>query len=595
MNRIRMTLSAWLLTALCGGIVPAAMAAADTCSADMAPTLKLNRDEFGNGDRLRLQLDKVSPGCRGPWNVYLALVPQVDKPDGTRIYLPEWSRSRQPAKTNVQLKQSLVDILDVVVEDSLPPGRHRYELTLEPVDRTQTAITLTRDFQIRTQPAQAFEVVVDLAATAGKSRSLTGFLHGVSPQEQRAQISQAELRALIVDVRPAYWRLNNDYVYRTARQSGALVTIVLGDLLAQSGVQPWQISTEDTRQWQALEQRVRNIIRKVRQSGMRADYWDLWNEPDAPASWGGSVDQFLEYVRHVVPIIRAEDPSAGIVAPSTADNFLRIPAFWEKFITGLASRQIRIDAISWHEFHRPEDLPDTARLVRERIAGIPLLKGVALHVNEYGGGQNHLVPGWQLGWLYYLDRAEVDWASHACWYWPRDGGAGNVSECIRGLDGLLHPETLEPLPAYWVNYWQGNLHGDRLIIATPSPRIVALGAYDRSAGEVSMTMGRYSCGSKQKWCRFNGAEVKDDFLPARPLTLLIKNLPSVMVTAKITIARVTGEAVETPLKQPELIARNKLEVVDGVARVQLQNFRDGDVYHLAISNQNDQGTRDASP
>lgn len=577
----------WLLAgcaaaAMAFGTTPAAMAAADVCSAATGPTLKLNQDEFGVGERLLLQIDNVTAECRGPWNVYLALEPQTEKADGRRIYLPEWTPSRQPAKTNVQIKQSLVDIMDIVVEDNLPAGRHRYELTLEPTDRLRAPLVLTKVFQIRAQAAQDYTIDVDLAATAGKSRSLTGFLHGVSPESRGMLVTKPELDRLIADLKPAYWRLNNEYVYRLARQSGAAVTVVLGDLLAQGGIQPWTISPGDSRAWQALEQRVRNIVRKVRQAGMHADYWDLWNEPDTPASWAGSVEQFLEYVRHVVPIIREEDPAAGIVAPSTADNFLRIPAFWEPFISGLASRQIRIDAISWHEFHRPEDIPDTARLVRESISRIPLLKGVALHVNEYGGGQHHLLPGWQLGWLYYLDRAGVDWANHACWYWSRGEGSSNVSECIRGLNGLLHPATLEPLPAYWVNYWQGNMRGDRLVIDSPRPRIVAMGAYDRATGTVRVTLGRFSCGSKLKWCRFNGAEVRDDPLPAKPLSLVIRHVPPALAETDIKVFKVSGETVESPLRQPEAVSRGKLKVVDGIARVSLQNFRDGDVFHFVI-------------
>lgn len=128
------------------------------------------------------------------------------------------------------------------------------------------------------------------------------------------------------------------------------------------------------------------------------------------------------------------------------------------------------------------------------------------------------------------------------------------------------------------------MRGDRLAITPPSPRIVALGSYDRTTGAISLTLGRFSCGDKMKWCRFNGSEIKDEFLPAKPLTLIIKHVPLTLDTANLRAFRVTGEAVETPLKQPESIIHGKLTVVDGVARLPLQNFRDGDVYHIAIGN-----------
>ncbi len=572
----------WMLGFFCTEVV----AGTESCGGQNVPVLKLNQEQFQVGDRLLLRLDNSVSHCNGSWDVYLALLPHVDRINkngiAKRVYLPKWTTTRQPAKRNVQLKPGIMEIIDVVVEENLPAGNHRLELYLDPVDETLPLITVTRDFFIQLSLQQDFEIVVDLAETGGPVKSFSGFLHGLSPKKHETQVSQEKLKQLILDLKPGYWRLNNDYVRKAAQQSGAAVTLVLGDLLAQDGIHPWEIRANDIDQWQKFEQHVREIIRRSKASGMRIDYWDLWNEPDAKQSWGGTVEQFLEYVGHVVPLLREEDPQAKIVAPSTAENFFRIPLFWEQFLNYLISREIRIDAVSWHEFHRPEDIPDTAAQVREAIGSIPWLQDVELHVNEYGGGQNHLIPGWQLGWLYYLDKAEIDWANHACWYWPRGEGRGNVSECVRGLNGLLHPATLEPLPVYWVNYWQAQMAGDRLLIDTEMPRTVALGAYDRKNSEIRVVFGRFSCGVKMKWCRFNGSQVIDQFLPTKPLNLVIKNMPQDFSRVNVTLSRVSGQDPEIELLQPELISQEELEVIDGIVELQFQHFRDGDVYHVLL-------------
>lgn len=549
--------------------------------------LRLNKKQFTAGERLLLQFNNATDLPKGPWDVYLSLATHIDKTVGnkpiTRRFLPQWTATKKPAKKNVILKQGVMDIIDIVVEENLPVGHHQLKLHLQPSNKAAQPVTFRTDFHILPSPASVPPVIVDIKTAGRPVKSLTGFLHGLSPKKHRKQLSDKELKPLIQNLQPSFWRLNNNYIYRAARKSKAAVTFVLGDLLIQEGLKPWKTNKKDRKARQKIEKAIREKLRWARAAGIQPDYWDLWNEPDTKQSWGGTTDQFLDYIQLVVPIIREEYPQAKIVAPSTADNYARIPEFWEKFISFLRKNEIHIDALSWHEFHRPEDIPQTAAKIREATKKIPWLKEAELHVNEYGGGQNHLIPGWQLGWLYYLDAADIDWANHACWYWPRGKGRENVSECVRGLNGLLHPLTLEPLPAYWVNLWQGQMSGNRLSIDTPTPRIVALGSYDKETAQLQVILGRFSCGLSLKWCRFHGSQIQDEFLPAKPLTVVFENLPTHVSSVYAKISKVTGDKNQEPLLAPEEAGEKILRVLDGTASLKLKQFRDGEVYHVAVS------------
>jgi hypothetical protein len=112
----------------------------------------------------------------------------------------------------------------------------------------------------------------------------------------------------------------------------------------------------------------------------RVRYFVLWNEPDGPIT----LENYVAMVRHVVPIIRAEDPAAriviGAVAGGSDTGYAGYGSFARYtldtgFLFGLIDSGVLplVDAISWHPFFgdRADDpyyqgYPDLVRQIQAR-------------------------------------------------------------------------------------------------------------------------------------------------------------------------------------------------------------------------------------
>ena len=89
---------------------------------------------------------------------------------------------------------------------------------------------------------------------------------------------------------------------------------------------------------------VRVMVRHFRD---RVRYFELWNEPNGAIA----VADYVAMVRHVVPIVRAEAPDAGIVIPASNERGWLIGVL----DSGVAPL---VDGISWHPFYgTPADAP----------------------------------------------------------------------------------------------------------------------------------------------------------------------------------------------------------------------------------------------
>jgi hypothetical protein len=89
---------------------------------------------------------------------------------------------------------------------------------------------------------------------------------------------------------------------------------------------------------------VRVMVRHFRD---RVPYFELWNEPNGAIT----VTDYVAMVRHVVPIIRAEAPDAGIVIPASNERGWLIVVL----DSGVAPL---VDGIAWHPFYgTPADDP----------------------------------------------------------------------------------------------------------------------------------------------------------------------------------------------------------------------------------------------
>ena len=130
----------------------------------------------------------------------------------------------------------------------------------------------------------------------------------------------------------------------------------------------------------------RNFVRTVatRYKG-RIRNWEIWNEPNRPQSWTGSVDQMVDLTREAYTILKEIDPANYVVSPAATETFgLK---FFDAFLAKGGGRWA--DAIGYH-FYVGKDAPPEAM--------IALIASVKKIMDKHGVGSK---PLWntEAGWL----------------------------------------------------------------------------------------------------------------------------------------------------------------------------------------------------
>jgi hypothetical protein len=141
----------------------------------------------------------------------------------------------------------------------------------------------------------------------------------------------------------------------------------------------------------------------------RIHNWEIWNEPNRPQSWNGSVDGMVEMAREAYTILKQVDPTCTVVAPAPEQQ-KGLP-FLDAFLAKGGGNYA--DVIGYHFYvganAPPEAIVDLIRSVKSIMAK----HGVAskpLWDTEAGWLGNDLLPP-QTG-AAWLARAEIlNWAS----------------------------------------------------------------------------------------------------------------------------------------------------------------------------------------
>jgi hypothetical protein len=328
----------------------------------------------------------------------------------------------------------------------------------------------------------------------------SGFLHGLDENGALDSTAAATLS-------PGYWRLYKWVTYDFAAAFEAKITYGLSSSYAWAhggfpNARPWE-------NWAGWEQyvadRVTAILYWFPQD--RPAFYDVWNEPDLAYFWSGTYEQLLELFARTDIVVRGVDPHAKLVGPSVAKYIPHYGGVSDvvQFAIDLDREYgIRLDALSWHEndsgvfgagADMPEDIPGHAASIRSRLAAyFPPDYQPELHVNEYAGNRVHLSPGYNVGYLYYLMEADVDWASRACWY-VYSGEPPNHqvwSDCWSGLDGMFMEDGFTPQIVYWVyDAAVRMLGGVRLPTTSPAVRTNVLASRLDADEEIRILVGRH--------------------------------------------------------------------------------------------------------
>ncbi len=323
-----------------------------------------------------------------------------------------------------------------------------------------------------TLEAPEASVRIDARSDRGALPSLQGFLHGLDPTPGSTASLDAELVGAFA---PRFWRIGTgaDVILPRIRGFGATITFVVSDGYADlrggySSARPWE-------DWAGYDAYVDALAEANVAEGRPITYYDVWGEPQGGTPWLGSYDDLLTLFARTITRIRAIDPEARFVGPSYDDFFGEVDGHGAVELLADLDRLhgLRLEAVSWHELgaRSPDDLPERVQALRAELARVLPGHAPELHVNEYAGPADHLLPGAAVVWLHALHEADVDVASRACWDVPGEGW----SDCWAGLNGLLRPDGRTPQHSYHSHRAYAELVGHRWLATEPSdPRIVAL-------------------------------------------------------------------------------------------------------------------------
>jgi hypothetical protein len=117
----------------------------------------------------------------------------------------------------------------------------------------------------------------------------------------------------------------------------------------------------------------------------RIHNWEIWNEPNRPQSWTGSVQTMVEMTREASQILREIDPDNRIVAPAPEET--KGLGFLEEFLKEGGGQYV--DMIGYHFYVGPDDGPE---------AMVQLIDKVEAIMARYGQSDK---PLWntEAGWL----------------------------------------------------------------------------------------------------------------------------------------------------------------------------------------------------
>lgn len=218
-------------------------------------------------------------------------------------------------------------------------------------------------------------------------------------------------------------------------------------------------------------------------------YWEVWNEPNLPAFWSGSLDDYLRLYEITTRAAKRADPSIKIGGPATSslDRSLSLgAAFYEQnWITELArftqQRQLPLDFVSWHYYD-----PDPQNFVWNvqqhvdwlREAGFTDETMPALMLTEWNsaGGftpnyDTAVNAAFAIAILASLEQTPL---SQHFLFEPMDG-----SKKPEGRWGMLYADA-SAKPTYRAFLFASQLNGMRLQVTSDHPNVGVLAVQDEA-------------------------------------------------------------------------------------------------------------------
>ena len=320
-------------------------------------------------------------------------------------------------------------------------------------------------------------VRVDVSRPQAAS-SQVGFLNGLNDVQPNQR--------WVTPLAPTLWRGSPlSAPWPRVDAMGAQFILVLSDLWGYPRYgagwrgAPWR----DMERWRAF---VRHVVRAT--SGQPV-IWDIWNEPDAPASWEGSWRDYLEtYLVAYQELEAAFGPDVRVTGPSLA-RFE--PWRVRSLLEFCAQRGCRVPDLGWHEI--PGESSEVGRiadhlLAARRLADEPGLGAAGarrLYITEYPGQRDAFLPGELVSYWSQLEHGGAAGAVRACWRDPN-----GIDTCAApSLGGLLDPLTGAPRATWWATEWYAEGVGTRVRSSSSRRAVAALASADRRRRQAVVLLG----------------------------------------------------------------------------------------------------------
>lgn len=341
--------------------------------------------------------------------------------------------------------------------------------------------------------------------------------------------------------------------------------MIVNNIPSQNQSKPW------LNNWKNWDDLVTTIATNSVQNQEPVDYWDVWGEPDN--FWTGTYSQWIELYRRTDSVLTSIIPAAKIIGPEFGFGSCNFDAkAIIQFLDSLHQKSILLAGISWHEFCNPQQVENHVQQVRDSLQKRPWLSNIQILIPEYAGPSNHTIPGWNVGWLYYLEKSNIDWASHGCW--NETDGLQSWSDCEFGLNGLFMRDNKTPQPNYWVHRAYAEMNADRITVASSNKNAVCLASKMDTTKEIKLLIGRFE---NPNLGMHN---------PATKISLLIKNyLYCSNCSVPLTILKIPSNNVKysVPLLQPEFVMNGSANVIGDSTLIEINQFVDGDAYLVYLN------------
>ena len=307
-------------------------------------------------------------------------------------------------------------------------------------------------------------------------------------------------------------------------------------------------------------------IQGINKHNRVVDYFEPFNEPeDQYHSWRGVSEQRLfELFRIFHDVVRRNRPNAKIIGPSMASYDRNVIG---RFLRFVVQNNLRLDGVSWHAYQTPNLVPAQANEIRAFYRAEPRLCNPTcpeIRTDEYGPGEHHLSSGSGVVWLYYLEKAGVDYASRGCF--DVESGGEKWSDCWHGFSGMLLKDNVTPQPVYWAYKAYADMTGVRISSETSDIATVAIASRDDAKKELRILAGKYNVGVK------SGA-----------VTIVVNNFPYNSNSVEAVISRIPNMG-NTPKALPTLPSPEKrtITINSKILTITIDNFSSGEAYSITL-------------